>query len=819
MWSPRHVLVIIFLCLLAGSLLIGCRAFEPEAIIVNRPPETYIVGSPAETSGAYFHFHVYWYGADEDGFVERYVWALTDTSVQDPETDEDEEDQRFDPADNISTLEIGNYTTRTDTVFDFRIGQGANLSYDMTLHMVAVDDRGAFDRTPARLHFFSNALGNPQVQFYRDAVAGGNEFADFDTVAFGEPLFLKWSGTTPNIRAYDPELLARRDTVPPNDDGLLGFKWRLPEFDDCNDAQDDCWNPRAFDEATGDSFSFFGPVTELTFLNDGTGSGVFGRVLDAGPIELLVNTIDVAGVEVPRTDQVLNIVVNYDPDTRILRGETDPVPAHNDPRVYPFYTVFHGPEAGDYTFAEGDTVPDRAYVTFKAIGWDDPADNIVDYEAGVGFQGQFIAGNNIRGQGIFFDFETSYSEIHQTREWTTTDPDAYEIPWETPSSDTLGFEVGPFRYDVVMRAVDEQETRDGTPDTFSFVGNHDPCVQCVEIGSVISEPQVTYEDPCWDGDCFEGLTEMEVYLDDRFDVSDPTHLRSVLINGQPEFGNIWVQPGAGAITYEQPLQPDQWTQITARYVYYMIYLHGKDHPQEYWPEGEANRRVMAWRYQVDYDADVGNAIADGGGVDNITSLTGFNVQENVPADPTQSDLFIDPDTGMWGVRVKIGVPVFFGVPGGMNTFWSTLLGSFGETPPDPDWTEEETLAWQARPGVQQAFRAWKLTLLPFSPGMVRAIAADAATCEWRQETNSYHYFENTRVPPDVDRSCEVYQGEGFQERGRIDLEDFIRYSTTIEDAPVKEFRLNLYAAGEAEPTTADRNPPGWIATGKTLGLR
>ena len=38
MWSPRHVLVAIFLCLLAGSLLFGCRAWEPEAIIVNREP-------------------------------------------------------------------------------------------------------------------------------------------------------------------------------------------------------------------------------------------------------------------------------------------------------------------------------------------------------------------------------------------------------------------------------------------------------------------------------------------------------------------------------------------------------------------------------------------------------------------------------------------------------------------------------------------------------------------------------------------------------------------------------------------------------------
>ncbi|MEZ4387650.1 MAG: hypothetical protein R3D98_08745 [Candidatus Krumholzibacteriia bacterium] len=374
MWSPRHAIVSLFLCVLAASLLFGCRAFEPEAIIVNRLPETYLVGSPAETSGAYFHFHVWWYGTDADGYVERYVWALTDTSIQDTETDDDEEDLNFNPATNASTLEIGTYTTRTDSVFDFRINQGASLSYDMTLHMVAIDDRGEFDRTPARLHFFSNALGNPSVDFYRVVDGAEQPFADRDTVAYGEPLFLRWRGTTPNLFAYDPVLLAQRDTVPPYDDGLLGFKWRLPEEDGCNSAVDDCFNPKAFDEATGDSFSYFGDVTGLNFLNDGSGNGVFGELLPAEPLVLLVNTLDVAGVQVPTLDQVLTILLDYEPDTHILDGEQDPVAAHNDTITYPRYRVFFGPDAGWWNFTSGDTVPDGAYVQFKALGWDDPRD-------------------------------------------------------------------------------------------------------------------------------------------------------------------------------------------------------------------------------------------------------------------------------------------------------------------------------------------------------------------------------------------------------------------------------------------------------------
>ena len=72
----------------------------------------------------------------------------------------------------------------------------------------------------------------------------------------------------------------------PNDDGLLGFKWRLPSEDDCNSAVDDCYNPKELDEATGDSISVFADVTEIIFRNDGTGSNVFGRKLEAGFLAL-----------------------------------------------------------------------------------------------------------------------------------------------------------------------------------------------------------------------------------------------------------------------------------------------------------------------------------------------------------------------------------------------------------------------------------------------------------------------------------------------------------------------------------------------------
>ncbi len=108
MRNGRKILLSLWLTVVLVGLLLfaGCRAFEPEAVIVNKAPETYIIGAPLENGGGYYHFHVYWYGSDEDGRVERFVFALTDTTVQDLDTAEDEEDTRFNPALDADHLEF-----------------------------------------------------------------------------------------------------------------------------------------------------------------------------------------------------------------------------------------------------------------------------------------------------------------------------------------------------------------------------------------------------------------------------------------------------------------------------------------------------------------------------------------------------------------------------------------------------------------------------------------------------------------------------------------------------------------------------------------
>ena len=77
---------------------------------------------------------------------------------------------------------------------------------------------------------------------------------------------------------------------------------------------------------------------------------------------------------------------------------------------------------------------------------------------------------------------------------------------------------------------------------------------------------------------------------------------------------ICFRPSSWQVTFEHPVDPTSWLLIPAPHYSYLVYLHGQDHPQEHWPEGVPGRgaqeRIKAWRYQVDYEQDLENALAD-----------------------------------------------------------------------------------------------------------------------------------------------------------------------------------------------------------------
>jgi len=716
MWSRRKTTLSIFLVLLVASVLFGCRAFEPEVVIVNRPPDTFIMGAPAETSGGYFHFHVFWYGTDSDGIVERFVWALSDTSIQDLETDDDEEDQRFNPALNISTLEIGNWTTKKDTVFNFSLNQGSVLAYDLTLHMVAVDDRGDFDRTPARLHFISNALGNPSVTFYKHVGNDSIVFSMEDTIAYGEPFTISWAGSTQNIRSFTQEQLQAADTVPyglPPDvprDGLLGFKYRLPEVD-CDDSREDCWNPRYYDDAAGDSVSFFGSVQKLVFTNDNSGSDIFYKRLVSGLHRLLVNSTDVAGVEIPLAEQEMRIVVNYDPETRLLRNERDPLPvefpeyySYEDTNTYPYYRVFM-PDGSivQETFVDSARIPDRSYVVFKALGKDDERDLKLFPDSSVTFQGLFHA------TGLYnliapYNFTAEYGPTNRTTAW---EPD-YSVCPDCWSADTLGFLVGPFKYDFQMRCVDEHEARDGTHEEFTFYGNFPPCVQCVELLNLAETSSYPVDSPCDDPVCASSVDSIFASLAPVPELHMATEWRTAPIYFNVSNGVIWT---------ERPVQLAGVDSIDGTYYAYRLLLHGMDHELE--PALLPEDRILSWRYELIYENDPDNAVNDGGGSDGLD-----NVTRRFQTNDSSAEIYID-DAGVWIMRIEYFVPQFL-----------MLTGSEGYLNFLRAWYVDETIA----------ATVFDLTTKQLGDTRIRVKARDASDCDWRSDRSKYHYYTGVRPP-------------------------------------------------------------------------
>jgi len=747
--------------LLALIAFCGCRAFEPETVIVNRAPETYITGAPQDGQGGQFHFHVFWAGSDQDGTVERFVWALTDGTIQDPSTDEDEEDARFDPADFRETLEIGHWTTRTDSIFDFQIQQGSITTADKTFHIVAVDDRGDFDRTPARLYFRSNALGTPSIEFFSSIVhSDETRFADMDTIGYGQPFLLIWEGRSPNTASFSETMLADTDTVGVID-GLFGFKYRMPLDVECNEVAQDCWNPSRLDPLTSQLVSYYEDVDLLEFACDNSGSDVFRRRMSPEVHSLLVNTIDVAGVEIPVIEQPLNFVVNFDPQTRILKNEIDPFYDDDDiydpgnGRVYPYYVV-HKPcgEIETQVFQDEDRLPQRSIAVFKAIGWDDHRDirkaDLPDEETpdfGVMFQGKFEAKGFYRG-GIntVFRFSTQYTEAVPSVWDDFTNP-------AIGSSDTVGFIVGPFDYTVRMRSVDEHERRDGTPDSLTFTANHPPVVNCVEV--VTDEAASGYHtEPC--------TTEIDTFYcllggGDIPEHPEWTSLRQV--NYLPI--QIYYNPYTDGIWHERPPSITELDSVEGYFYEYDLLLYADDHEEErlFQPRttplestcGDPADRAFSWRYEIVSDRDsTSNLMREGGGWDDLNEISYTFNEGDYPANYD--------DNGVWRLRVEVFVPAFV-LQFGPQVYWD-YLGTL-----HPEWDEFTH---------QDAF---DLTTIQLGSSRATIINRDATDGLYRPDRCAYVYYDLVRPPLEHGESCDDYY-EGAS--GRPELDDYCAQSEPFE---------------------------------------
>jgi hypothetical protein len=223
MLLPRlwRITALVVLMLATGIVLLSC-AKDPLRVDRNRPPETFLVAAPVDTSIAdiaySYRIHLYWRGEDSDGYVVGYEYSWDDSSIG-----------------------AFHFTTKTDSIFELTVndssqitgGTGTNptTARAHTFFIRAVDNLGKPDpsltiynrrvfkaQTVAPVVTFTGAIPNPLYP------------AVLDTVCDGAPFTVSWSGRDPDgtvtryrfdVGAYNSPLTSD-STVSFNDPGTPG---------------------------------------------------------------------------------------------------------------------------------------------------------------------------------------------------------------------------------------------------------------------------------------------------------------------------------------------------------------------------------------------------------------------------------------------------------------------------------------------------------------------------------------------------------------------------------------------------------------------
>ena len=612
----------------------------------------------------------------------------------------------------VASLDGGNTWSILCQTVSGDVGPMVYSGSGLSIEWNAAVDLGQYAGENCRVRIFATDVSPyPEMAYFR--IVGGDTLAMStsvpDTVGFKQPLHLLWRASTPVLDGLPGMVIDQMDTVFPYDDGIMGYKWRLME-DNCDPEISDCWHPRLFNEATGDSFSFFHERDDFLFQNDGSGFDPWSRVLDSGEFEMRFTSRDIAGTEITQADQQdFSFVVNYDPETILLKGETDW--AHpDDLEIYPYYTLLNDPQQVHYPFNEGERIPDRSYVVFKALFRDDSRDNLVNPAYTMGVSGGAEGVMSLYTGGAY-SFHTGNSSVDTDPAWGEGINGFY--------ADTLGFMPSPSTdFTFRMMGVDEHGRRDGTPAQMSFTVGYPPCVQCLELVPNYNEASGFSSDlACYDPDvgehpCF-GETDV-FYIKQNDAVETPG--RSYMQN--QSFTYMGIHKVTGAVHYSTTEFGDEYYSFLSQVFSMGFFLHGRDDQRESWMDPLS--RVMAWRYQVDYDCDPNNSIADGGGIDSLQNITWGLNPSGAPG------LEISSVDGLWKMKVDVVVP--------------TQLVAVG-----PDNFRTVIQYTMANGDLELTDELYNKCIRQLSSGKVRAIALDQTRCDFMPlRPAKYHVFSDVR---------------------------------------------------------------------------
>ena len=133
-------LLVVLLLFLGAGQLIGCSdPVKPPAKPVPQDPETELTYAPIENDTTTFRVRFYWNGFDRDGEVVRFYFAVDN--------------------DSLKPISEWRTTTAKDTTFLFLVDPILEIRGHVFM-ISAVDDKGGYDKTPAR-RFFSAKSAPP----------------------------------------------------------------------------------------------------------------------------------------------------------------------------------------------------------------------------------------------------------------------------------------------------------------------------------------------------------------------------------------------------------------------------------------------------------------------------------------------------------------------------------------------------------------------------------------------------------------------------------------------------------------------------------
>jgi len=214
----------VVLCFFAAYFGIGCREPLKPNIDRNQAPETWITAAPFDTitirdpggnpvgdpspGTIPVRFHVYWAGADKDGAVAGFYWAVVETLP------------RPVPGQGLPSLpgpkpQDYHFTTKTDSFFVFSVAEDIP-DRQHAFFIYSVDNQGKPDPTPARFVFTAQDRFPPIPIFDECTCAGTVYFFNSAHVLVARP-------DSSLITDQSNRFTAPRDTCPSN--STITFRW------------------------------------------------------------------------------------------------------------------------------------------------------------------------------------------------------------------------------------------------------------------------------------------------------------------------------------------------------------------------------------------------------------------------------------------------------------------------------------------------------------------------------------------------------------------------------------------------------------------